>query len=201
MVKNIHNQNMKYLSCLIICRVSFLVHIETKGEKIIMIFDYKSILNKWKNLTSLDCVYYCRVSSKDQEKGTSIEDQKKLCETFCNGYKMNIVEGFIENVSAMKGGKRREFNKMVQMLKEGKAKVLVCAYADRLTRNGADGDIIKELIEDYGIIVVLVVPNRIMQDPVDPADFMLFDMEIAFSNYRVRLDRQRCNAGVLLPKI
>ncbi len=197
MVKNIHNQNMKYLSCLIICRVSFLVHIETKGEKIIMIFDYKSILNKWKNLTSLDCVYYCRVSSKDQEKGTSIEDQKKLCETFCNGYKMNIVEGFIENVSAMKGGKRREFNKMVQMLKEGKAKVLVCAYADRLTRNGADGDIIKELIEDYGIIVVLVVPNRIMQDPVDPADFMLFDMEIAFSNYRVRLDRQRCNAGII----
>lgn len=161
------------------------------------IFDYDSILNKWKNLTSLDCVYYCRVSSKDQEKGTSIEDQKELCENFCNGYKMNIVEGFIENVSAMKGGKRPKFNKMVQMLKDGKAKVLVCAYSDRLTRNGADGDIIKELIEDYGIIVVFVVPNRIMQNPVDPADFMLFDMEIAFSNYRVRLDRQRCNAGII----
>ena len=36
-----------------------------------------------------------------------------------------------------------------------------------------------------------------MQNPVDPADFMLFDMEIAFSNYRVRLDRQRCNAGII----
>ncbi len=132
-------KNFKNFHCIVLCNGSFLVHIEPKGEQIIMIFNYKDILNKWKNLTSLDCIYYCRVSSKDQEKGTSIEDQKELCETFCNGYKMNIVEKFIENVSAMKGNKRPKFNKMVQMLKEGKAKVLVCAYADRLTRNGADG--------------------------------------------------------------
>lgn len=162
-----------------------------------MIFNYKDVLNKWENLTSLDCIYYCRVSSKEQEKGTSLDDQKEICETFCRGYKMNIIEGFSENISAMKGGKRPKFNKMVQMFKDGKAKVLVCAYADRLTRNGTDSDVIKELIDDYGIIVVLVVENRIMQAPVDPADYMLFDMEITFSNYRVRLDRQRCNAGIV----
>lgn len=190
-------ENMKNQPCIKLCRVGLLVYIKTKGEYFIMLFSYNTKFNKWENLKSLDCVYYCRVSSKDQEKGTSIEDQKELCEDCCNKCQMNIVEGFIENISAKKCNKRPKFNKMVQMLKDGKAKVLVCAYTDRLSRNGTEGDVIKELIEDYGIIVVFVVSNRIMQNPVDPSDFLLFDMEIAHANYRVRLDRQRCNAGIV----
>ena len=44
----------------------------------------------------------------------------------------------MENISAKKCNKRPKFNKMVQMLKDGKAKVLVCAYTDRLSRNGTE---------------------------------------------------------------
>lgn len=162
-----------------------------------MKYTFNTLADKLTSLKSQKTVIYTRRSDVSYYENTSLDDQTEKCEEFCKPYNMNIVEIFREKASAMKGGKRPKFNKMVQMLKDGKAKVLVCAYSDRLTRNGADGDVIKELIEDYGIIVVLVVPNRIMQNPVDPADFMLFDMEIAFSNYRVRLDRQRCNAGIV----
>ena len=147
-----------------------------------MKYTFNTSADKLTNLKSQKTVIYTRRSDVSYYENTSLDDQTEKCEEFCKPYNMNIVEIFREKASAMKGGKRPKFNKMVQMLKDGKAKVLVCAYSDRLTRNGADGDIIKELIEDYGIIVVFVVPNRIMQNPVDPADFMLFDMEIAFSN-------------------
>ena len=97
-----------------------------------MIFNYKDILNKWENLTSLDCIYYCRVSSKEQEKGTSLDDQKEICETFCRGYNMNIIEGFSENVSAMKGGKRPKFNKWYKCSKTVKQKYLFVRRHQRI---------------------------------------------------------------------
>ena len=160
-------------------------------------FNLNNLFSKWIDLKGKNCLTYRRISTLIQDKGTSLDDQKKTCDTFCNCYNMNIVKEFEEKASAMKGGKRREFSKMVQMLKEGKAKVLVCAFPDRLTRNLTDAETILELIEDYGITVVFVVPNRIMQNPLDPADVLIFLLEIIFANYRVRLDRQRCNAGIV----
>lgn len=189
-------ENMKNLPCIALCRVGFIMYLETKGKKF-MKYTFNTLADKLTNLTSRKTLIYARRSDISNYENTSLDDQIEKCKEFCKHYNMNIVEIFREKASAMKGGKRPKFNKMVQMLKEGKAKVLICAYPDRLTRNGTDGDIIRELIEDYGIIVVLVVPNRIMQNPVDPSDFLLFDMEIAYSNYRVRLDRQRCNAGII----
>ncbi|CDE59435.1 resolvase family site-specific recombinase [Fusobacterium sp. CAG:439] len=160
-------------------------------------FNLNNLFSKWNDLKGQNSLTYRRISTLIQDKGTSLKDQKEICDTFCNSYKMNIIEEFEEKASAMKGGKRQEFNKMVQMLKEGKAKVLVCAFPDRLTRNLTDAETILELIEDYGITVVFVVPNRIMQSPLDPADVLIFLLEIIFANYRVRLDRQRCNAGIV----
>lgn len=160
-------------------------------------FNFNDPSNKWKDITGQNCLEYRRVSTLTQEKGTSLEDQKEICDTFCKNYKMSIIEEFEEKASAMKGGKRQEFNKMVHLFKEGKAKVLVCAFPDRLTRNLTDAETILELIEDYGITVVFVVPNHIMQNPLDPAEVLLFLLEIIFANYRVRLDKQRCKAGIL----
>lgn len=155
------------------------------------------MLNKLKSLEKQNAIIYCRVSTQEQGKGTSLDEQKTACKEICKYYKMNIMETFTEKASAMKGGKRPLFNKVVQMLKEGAAKILVCAYSDRLTRNGTDGDTIKELIEDYGITVVIVHSNRIIKAPVDPTDYLMFELEIAFSNYRVRIDRVRCNSGIV----
>lgn len=181
---------------MIICRVDFIVYLETKGEYIMIFMNNNSF-----DLTSENAFDYVRVSSKEQEKGTSLEDQRKSCREFCKQNNLNLVEEFVESASAMKGGQREKFNKMVQMLKEGKAKVLVCAYTDRLTRNGTDGDTIKELIEDYGITVVITHSNRIIKAPIDPADYLLFAIEVIFSNLRVLIDKQRCKAGIVAKSV
>lgn len=193
---NNHYQNIGNPPCIVICMVDFLVYIEmnTKGKYIM--FNLNNLFSKWNDLTDQNCLTYRRVSTLLQDKGTSLDDQKKTCDTFCKNFKMNIVKEFEEKASAMKGGKRSEFNNMVQMLKDGKAKVLVCAFPDRLTRNLTDAETILDLIENYGITVVFVVPNRLMQSPLDPADVLIFLLEIIFANYRVRIDRQRCNAGI-----
>ena len=162
-----------------------------------MFLNYHKLINMMKNLEGQDCINYYRVSTKKQGNGTSLADQKELCMNRCKEMKLNIVEEFEEMASAMKGGKRPKFNAMVQMFKEGKAKVLVAAFSDRITRNGTDGDTIKELVENYGVTVIIVYNNLIMQNPVDYTNYLMFDLDIAFSNYRVRLDQVRCRIGSL----
>lgn len=183
---------MENLPCMYLYRAGFGVYLKVKGEYIMIFMNNNSF-----DLTSENAVDYLRVSTKEQKKGTSLEDQKQRCREVCKQAGMNLIEEFVESASAMKGGQRPEFNKMVQMLKEGKAKVLICAYTDRLTRNGTDGDTIKELIEDYGITVVIADSNRIIQAPIDPTDYLLFAIEVIFSNLRVLIDRQRCKAGIV----
>lgn len=162
-----------------------------------MFFNYTQLINCLKSLEGQDCINYYRVSTKRQGKGMSLTDQKAMCMNCCKELKLNVIEEFEEMASAMKGGKRPKFNTMVQMFKEGKAKVLVVAFPDRLTRNGTDGDTIKELIEDYGITVIIVYNSLIMQKPVDYTNYLMFDIDIAFSNYRVRVDQVRCRLGSL----
>ena len=122
-----------------------------------MFLNYNKLINMMKNLEGQDCINYYRVSTKKQGNGTSLADQKELCMNRCKEMKLNIVEEFEEMASAMKGGKRPKFNAMVQMFKEGKAKVLVAAFPDRITRNGTDGDTIKALVEDYGVTAMIVM--------------------------------------------
>ena len=164
-----------------------------------MPYNFYENWNKQKTIAGLDAVSYMRTSTPEQGDGTSLEDQAKVCKECCETLSLNLVEEFEEQASAMNARKkpRRKFLKMVEMLKAGKAKVLVVAFPDRLSRNGTDLDIIKELIDDYGITVILAVPYRILKAPVDPSDYLMLDIEIAFSNYRVRLDKQRCHAGIV----
>lgn len=150
-----------------------------------------------KKLVGALCIIYCRVSTKDQVKGTSLDEQEAICLDFARRFKMKIVKIYKEDASAMKAMQREKFNSMVKDMQNGEAKVILCAMSDRLSRNGGDAYVIQELIEDNNVTVVVAIDNVILQNPLNPNDMLLFGVKNLISNYEVQLIKQRCKAGIL----
>jgi DNA invertase Pin-like site-specific DNA recombinase len=59
-------------------------------------------------------VIYCRVSSKDQLDGFSIETQERLCRTYCVKLGYTVTQVYHEAKSAKGIADRPEFQKMLQ---------------------------------------------------------------------------------------
>lgn len=90
---------------------------------------------------------YIRVSTvKQGEHGSSLAEQRDAIATFAARHDINIVHWFEERETAAKHG-RREFNRMLGLLKRGKAAGVVFHKIDRGARNLKDWSVIQDLTE------------------------------------------------------
>lgn len=89
-------------------------------------------------------VVYARVSSKEQEKGFSIEAQLKLIREYCLNNELEAVKEFIDVETAKRAG-RSDFGNMLKFLKQEKINIIVVEKTDRLYRNFKDYVILEEL--------------------------------------------------------
>lgn len=101
-------------------------------------------------------VAYCRKSEEDRKRQVlSLDDQINECNKLIKIHELNLVgEHFREEKSGRKAGVRIEFYKMVELLKTGKANVIVCWNANRLARNLRDGSEIIELVQHRGLRII-----------------------------------------------
>lgn len=92
------------------------------------------MMNKYKN-----AVIYCRVSSDEQAKGTSLDFQEASLTEYCRRNNINILhEPFREDYSAKTFSKRPEIKKMMNFLKShknGGVDVVLFYTWDRYSRN------------------------------------------------------------------
>lgn len=153
-------------------------------------------LNNMTKLENARAAIYTRVSTTEQTDGTSLEDQEVLCLECARRHNMTVVKIFKEDKTAMKPNKRPMFDEMMKMVENGDIDAIICAYADRLSRNDLESGKVMHYIEKYDIALLLAVDNLIMQNPISPNDFLVFKMQMVFSTYRVLLDRERCRAGI-----
>ena len=105
----------------------------------------------------------CRVSSDDQVKGYSLDDQYERLVEYCrkNGY--IIVYEFKEDHSA-KSFNRPEWKKMMQLIKQGKLEVdeLLFISWDRFSRNMVEGlQMVETLLQVHNI------EPQAIQQPID----------------------------------
>lgn len=147
-------------------------------------------------LENQNTAFYERVSTEEQADNTSLSAQEESCMRVAQKYNLKVIHIYKEDKSAMKMGKRKEFNKMIEEVEKENIKIIICAYPDRLTRNGGDGDKIIELIESKKLIVIFAEDGDILQAPLEPHEYLLLETRITHSNYRVRLDKQRCLLGI-----
>ena len=103
-------------------------------------------------------IIYARVSSKEQEKGYSIDAQLKLLRGYAFERGFSVAQEFVDIETAKKAG-RTNFNLMLAYLEENPGvKTILVEKTDRLYRNFKD----YAFLEDYGLEIHLVKENQII---------------------------------------
>ena len=151
---------------------------------------------KMQEVKSSKCFIYCRVSSTEQKENTSLDEQEKLCLDFANSFNLNVIQIFKEDASAMKPETREVFNDMVKKLQNGEADIAIFAFIDRMARNQIDGYKILKMVEENDLTVAFVQESLVLQAPIKAHEMFMLESILGVSNYRVRLDKEKCMAGI-----
>lgn len=108
-------------------------------------------------------IIYCRVSSKEQIDGTSLESQEAACREYARHKKIDVLRVFVERGESAKFADRTQLLELMEFCRKASNKVqtLLVWKLDRLARNVGDHFSIKASLGRYGVQVVSVT------EPID----------------------------------
>jgi DNA invertase Pin-like site-specific DNA recombinase len=111
----------------------------------------------------MNAVIYCRVSSKEQVEGTSLESQEVACKEYATGNQLTVVRVFVERGESAKYADRTQLLEMLAFCgkREHGIQQLLVWKVDRLARNVGDHFNIKANLLKQGVRVVSVT------EPID----------------------------------
>lgn len=146
----------------------------------------------------MNAVIYCRVSSKEQVDGTSLESQELACREYAAKNHMNVARIFIERGESAKYADRTQLLELLAFCRD-RANAVSCLLVwkvDRLARNVGDHFTIKATLLKHDIRVVSVT------EPIDTkpegklletilAGFAQFDNDIRAARTVQGLRRKR----------
>jgi site-specific DNA recombinase len=112
---------------------------------------------------TINGVIYCRVSSKEQIEGTSLESQEIACKEYAAAHNIRILKIFIERGESAKFADRTQLIELIDFCRTSKEKVqaLLVWKLDRFARNVGDHFNIKATLLKYGVQVLSVT------EPID----------------------------------
>lgn len=108
-------------------------------------------------------VIYCRVSSREQIEGTSLELQEAACRDYAHAKGIRIVRTFIEQGESAKFADRTQLVELIDFCRDGRNSVTVLLVwkVDRFARNVADHFSVKATLGKYGVRILSVT------EPID----------------------------------
>src|SRR5437879_1800352 len=108
-------------------------------------------------------VIYCRVSSKEQIEGTSLESQELACREYARSKNIKILKLFVERGESAKFADRTQLIELIDFCRQNKGavQVLLVWKVDRFARNVGDHFNIKATLLKYGVRIVSVT------EPID----------------------------------
>lgn len=111
---------------------------------------------------SMRCVILCRVSSREQAEGFSLDAQERLLREYCEkqGFEIAQVYSFPESASGKFA--RVKYREMLGYVESQKIPAIVVEKTDRLLRNLTDYAEIKRLVFDRGIEIHFVKEREIL---------------------------------------
>lgn len=133
----------------------------------------------------MTAIVYCRVSSKEQIEGTSLESQEVACREFARVKNIEILKVFVEQGESAKFADRTQLLELIDFCKVNKGAVntLLVWKIDRFARNVADHFSVKATLGKYGVRIVSVTEpidgnpeGRLMETIL--AGFAQFDNDI-----------------------
>jgi len=111
----------------------------------------------------MNAIIYCRVSSKEQVEGTSLESQEIACKEYAARHQLSISRVFVERGESAKFADRTQLLEMLEFCRnrENQIEDLLVWKVDRLARNVGDHFNIKAALLKLGVRVVSVT------EPID----------------------------------
>lgn len=140
-------------------------------------------------------VIYCRVSSKEQVDGTSLESQERMCLEYAERGGIKVLGTFIERGESAKTANRTEFNKALNFCANKKHKVdyFIVYKIDRFARNQDDHVTVRALLRRAGTDL------RSVTEPIDesPMGRALEGMMSVFAELDNNMRTERTQQGML----
>ena len=98
------------------------------------------------------CIIYCRVSSKEQVEGTSLDNQERLCREYAERNGLSVLKVFVEMGESAKTADRTEFTKAIAFCtqKKGRVHQFIVYKIDRFARNQDDHVVVRSLLKRAG---------------------------------------------------
>ena len=140
-------------------------------------------------------VIYVRVSSDEQVKGTSLDDQEARCRAYCAREKLQVLKVFREEGASAKTANRKVLLDSIEFCRKHKQEVskYVVLKVDRLARNTNDHFTITKMLLDYRIRLSSV------SEPIDdsPIGKLMETVLAGTSEFDNAIRTQRCTNGML----
>ena len=149
-------------------------------------------LSKNKNMKG---IIYVRVSSEEQVKGTSLDNQDELCRAYCQNKGIEVMEIFREEGASAKTADRAEFLRAIEFCRKNKGKVdaFVVYKVDRFARNTEDHFYVRKMLIDYGVTLHSVT------EPIgnNPAEKFIETVLAGSAEFDNAIRTQRCVNGMM----
>jgi len=150
----------------------------------------------------MNAVIYCRVSSRDQVEGTSLESQEAACRDYARRHNLEVVRVFREEGESAKFADRTQLLELLNYCKRESrtVEVLLVWKIDRFARNVEDHYTIKAALRKLGVRIVSVTepieadPNGKLMETI-LAGFAQFDNDIR-SLRSIQGMQQRLKEGI-----
>lgn len=144
----------------------------------------------------LKYIRYSRKSSESKEKqALSIQDQISECEKEVKRSNLTITSKLQESRSAFKPDNRPEFDKLIQLIKEGKANAILTWKEDRICRNPKEGGEILQLLQDGVLKEIRCVASNTIYTP--DSDHLILQIHFGMANQYSRNLSQNVKRGLI----
>ncbi len=140
-------------------------------------------------------IIYIRVSSEDQTKGTSLENQEQLCRAYCFQKGIEVVEVFRDEGESAKDlslNNRKDFLRALEFCRKNKMDAFVVLRVSRFARNTEDHFAVRKILLNYGTSLHSVT------EPIGnkPSEKFIETVLAGAADYENGIRRQQCTDGM-----
>lgn len=140
-------------------------------------------------------IIYCRVSSKDQVDGTSLESQERLCKEWANNQGIKVSKVFVELGESAKTANRTEFQKALTFCSDKRNKVnyFIVYKLDRFARNQYDHETVRALLQKSKVFL------RSVTEAIDETSTgrLMETLLAGFAEYDNNVRKERTTQGMV----
>jgi DNA invertase Pin-like site-specific DNA recombinase len=140
-------------------------------------------------------IIYCRVSSKDQVDGTSLESQERHCREWAERHHVHVAGVYVDRGESAKTIDRTEFLKAIAFCSHRKNRVtdFIVYKIDRFARSQDDHVSVRATLRRHGVEL------RSATEPISdtPVGRAMEGMISVFAEFDNNVRRERCVGGML----